>query len=286
MHSVDALEEKARRFAELHKQTEILVLPNAWDVASARIFEEAGFPAIGTSSAGIAFALGSPDGEVLPWAEHLDALRRIVRAVRVPVTADIESGYSEFTEQLANVITDVMEAGIVGINLEDGNPRAGDDGRDALFSLAEQISRIRTIRRTVSRGAFRLFLNARTDAYWLGLGHPSERIHLAIERAAAFVEAGADGVFVPGLNDPAAIAQLTNAVKAPVNILGGQGVPSVPELQRLGVKRVSVGSGPMRAAMGHTRRVAEELKNRGTYRLITDGSVSYADANRLFKHSE
>src|SRR5437879_4151341 len=103
MQSLDALEEKARHFAELHKKTEILVLPNAWDAASARIFEEAGFPAIGTSSAGIAFALGYPDGEVLPWAEHLDALRRIVRAVGVPVTADIESGYSEFSEQLANV---------------------------------------------------------------------------------------------------------------------------------------------------------------------------------------
>jgi 2-methylisocitrate lyase-like PEP mutase family enzyme len=285
MHSVDPLEDKARRFAELHKQTEILVLPNAWDAASARIFEEAGFPAIGTSSAGIAFALGYPDGEVVPWAEHLDVLRRIVRAVGVPVTADIESGYSEFAEQLANVVMDVMNAGIVGINLEDANPRAGD-GQDALFSLAEQISRIRTIRRTVSRGPFRLFLNARTDAYWLRLGHPSERIHLAIERAAAFVEAGADGVFVPGLNEPAAIAELTSAVKAPVNILGGQGVPSVPELERLGVKRVSVGSGPMRAAMGYTRRVAEELQNRGTYRLITDGSVSYADANRLFRHSD
>jgi 2-methylisocitrate lyase-like PEP mutase family enzyme len=285
MHSPDGLEEKARRFAELHKQTEILVLPNAWDAASARIFEEAGFPAIGTSSAGIAFALGYPDGEVLPWPEHLDALRRIVRAVSVPVTADIESGYSEFTEQLAKVVMDVMKAGIVGINLEDGNPRARN-GQDVLFSLAEQISRIRTIRRTVCRGSFRLFLNARTDAYWLGLGHPSERIHLAIERAAAFVEAGADGVFVPGLNDPAAIAQLTGAVKAPVNILGGQGAPSVAELERLGVKRVSVGSGPMRAAMGYTRRVAEELQNRGTYRLITDGSVSYADANRLFKRSD
>jgi 2-methylisocitrate lyase-like PEP mutase family enzyme len=284
MVPVDALEDKARRFAELHKQTEILVLPNAWDAASARIFEDAGFPAIATSSAGIAFALGYPDGEILPWAEHLDALRRIVRAVGVPVTADIESGYGEFTGQLANVVTDVMNAGIVGINLEDANPRTGN-GQNALFSLAEQISRIRTIRKTAYRGSFRLFLNARTDAYWLGLGHPSERIHLAIERAEAFVEAGADGVFVPGLNDPAAIAQLTRAVKAPVNILGGQGVPSVPELERLGVKRVSVGSGPMRAVMGYTRRVAEELRNRGTYRLITDGSISYPEANRLFKRS-
>jgi 2-methylisocitrate lyase-like PEP mutase family enzyme len=278
---VDSLADKARQFSELHKQTSILILANAWDAASARIFEEAGFPAIGTTSAGIAFSLGYPDGQEVPWADHLAVLRRIARAVDIPVTADIEAGYSTDREQLAKVIADVIDAGLVGINLEDARPGPGH--RDPLFSLAEQISRIRTVKRTATRESLPLFLNARTDSFLLAVGDPAQRLQSTIERAVAFVEAGADGVFVPGLRDAATIEQLTRAVKAPLNILAGQGVPSAPELQQLGVKRVSVGSGPMRAAMGHTRRIADELRNTGTYRLFTEGAVSYPEANQLFE---
>ncbi len=278
---VDSLADKARQFSELHKQAGILVLPNAWDAASARIFEEAGFPAIGTTSAGIAFSLGYPDGQEVSWPDHLSVLRRIARAVDIPVTGDIEAGYSSDKEQLSKIIVDVVRAGLVGINLEDARPGLGH--RDPLFSLAEQISRIRTIRKTATREGLRLFLNARTDSFLLAVGDPAQRLQSAMERVVAFVEAGADGVFVPGLKDAAIIAQLTKAVKAPLNILAGQGVPSVPELQELGVKRVSVGSGPMRAAMGQTRRIADELRNTGTYRLFTEGAVSYPEANQLFE---
>ena len=128
-----------------------------------------------------------------------------------------------------------------------------------------------------------LFVNPRTDVFWLAVGPVEQRLQLTIHRVKAFVEAGADCVFVPGLSDPAMIAELTSAAGAPVNILGGAGVPGIPELQKLGVKRVSGGSGPMRAAMGHTRRLAEELLRNGDYRSILDGAISYADANQLFR---
>jgi 2-methylisocitrate lyase-like PEP mutase family enzyme len=276
---LDSQATKALRFAALHKQREILILPNAWDAASARIYEDMGFPAIGTTSAGIAFSLGYPDGEQAPWAEQFSVIRRIVRSVKIPVTADIEAGYGD----LPAVIRDVIAAGIVGVNLEDAY--TGPDPDDVLYSVAEQISRIRIVKRIADDCGIPLFLNARTDAFWLAVGPPDQRLQTAIDRVEAFVLAGADGVFVPGLNDPAMIAELTKAAGAPVNILGSVGVPPVPELHRLGVKRVSVGSGPMRSAMGQTRRVAEELRRTGTYDAITAGSVSYADANRLFADS-
>ena len=253
-------------FAALHQQREILILPNAWDAASARIFEEAGFAAVGTTSAGIAFSLGYPDGEQMPWPEHLEVLRRIVHSVQVPVTADIEAGYGD----LARVLRDVAAAGIVGVNLEDAQA-------DVLLSLEEQSRRIRDAKQAP------LFVNARTDVFRLAVGPADERLHLAIHRVKAFVEAGADCVFVPGLRDPEMIAELTRVAGAPVSILGGVGVPSIPELQQLGVKRVSVGSGPMRSAMGHTRRLADALRTVGTYDCIVDGAVSYSDANRMFR---
>ena len=268
---MDSLSEKSRLFAGLHHQHDILILPNAWDAASARIFEQAGFPAIGTTSAGIAFSLGFPDGERVPWPEHLEVLRCILRSVTVPMTADIEGGYGD----LARVIRDVAAAGIAGVNLEDVQPEPNDG--DVLFSVAEQISRIRKVKQAS------LFLNARTDVFWLAVGPAEQRLQLTIHRVKAFVEAGADCVFVPGLHDPGMIAEITSAAGAPVNILGGVGVPSIPELQKLGVKRVSVGSGPMRSAMGHTWRIAEELRTKGTYESIIDGAISYADANRLFR---
>ena len=253
-------------FVELHQQPEILILPNAWDAASARIFEKAGFPAIGTTSGGIAFSLGYPDGQQMPWTEHLEVLRRIVHSVRVPVTADIEAGYGD----LAAVVRDVAAAGIVGVNLEDAQG-------GVLLDLAAQTRSIREAKQAS------LFVNARTEVFLLAVGPEDQRLDLAIHRVKAFVDAGADCVFVPGLQDRGKIAELVRAAGAPVNILAGAGVPSIPELQQLGVKRVSVGSGPMRSAMGHTRRLAEALRTAGTYECIVDGAVSYVDANGMFR---
>ncbi len=266
--------DKVRRFAELHRQSDILILPNAWDAASARLFEIAGFPAIGTTSGGIAFTLGYPDGEQAPWPEHLAVIRNVSRCVNVPVTADIESGYGDLTR----VVQDLIAAGVVGVNLEDAHP--GQGHADPLFGLEEQVERVRLVKQTG------LFVNARTDTFLLEVGHPELRLQFAIERVKAFVAAGADCVFVPGLREPGMISEIVLAAGAPVNILGGVGVPSPQELTALGVKRVSVGSGPMRSAMGHTRRVAEDLRTGIGYGLMVNGAVSYADANGLFTWAE
>lgn len=248
------------RFRRLHRGKRILVLPNAWDAASARLFEEAGFPAVGTSSAGIAFSLGYPDGEQVPLAEMTAAVARIVRAVRVPVTADLEAGYGD----VGRAVRAVAQAGAVGINLEDG-PR---DSR-------EQVDRLRHARRAGGR----IFINARTDVYWSG----SKSFEETVDRCRAYVQAGADGVFVPGVRDAKTIRALALTVGAPLNILAGAGVPPVAQLEKLGVARVSVGSGPMRASMGLVRRIAGELSGRGTYGSILEGAVAYAEANAMFR---
>jgi 2-methylisocitrate lyase-like PEP mutase family enzyme len=244
----------------------MLVLPNAWDAASARVLEEAGFPALGTSSGGIAFSLGFPDGQNAPFGEMVEAVRRIVRAVRVPVTADLESGYGD----VEGSVRAVLRAGAVGLNLEDS-----DGGR--LLDLSEQVDRIRRARRAAGRVP--IVLNARTDGYWLGKASFLE----TVERCGAYRKAGADCLFVPGLRDPKTIRALVLTVGAPLNVLAGPGVPSLPRLEALGVARVSLGSGPMRSSLGRVRRIAGELSHRGTYRSMVEGAVSYREANALFR---
>ncbi len=260
-------------FRAMHHGGRILVLPNAWDAASARVFEEAGFGAIATTSAGIAFTLGYPDGQRISRDEMLGVVRRIAAAVKVPVTADVEAGYGERPEDAARTARDVAEAGAVGMNLED----ATGDPRRPLLDMALQVERVRAVREAMQE---RVVLNARTDVYLLELETPETRYDAAVRRLAAYRDAGADCVFVPGLRDAATIERLVKDLGCPVNILVGPGFPAIPELEKLKVARVSVGSGAMRATMGLTRRIAEELRNLGTYGTL-EGAISYADLNRL-----
>jgi 2-methylisocitrate lyase-like PEP mutase family enzyme len=262
-------EEKARMFAALHVNT--FVLPNAWDAASARIFEEEKFQAIGTTSAGIAFAMGYPDGQRIPRDEMLTVVHRIAKSVGVPVSADVEAGYGDpvVTAQKA------WDAGAVGINLEDV---AGDE-ETTHIPLDQQAEVIRRIRAAVPD----LVVNARTDIFLMGIGEEKSRLNRTIERFEAYAEAGAHCVFAPGLKDSILISRLTSALKTPLNILAGPGLPNLKEMKDLGVKRVSLGSGPMRACLGLVTRIAQELQNSGTYQAITDGQYPYSEANRLFE---
>ncbi len=237
------------------------MLPNAWDVASARIFEDAGFAAIGTSSAGVAFALGYPDGEQIPRDEMLEAVERIARAVSVPVTADVEAGYGD---PLATARA-VVESGAVGINLEDGHA-----------PLHKHAAHIREIREATD-----LVINARTDVFLLGIGEPATRFDRSVERLNAYLHAGADCAFAPGIGDVETIEKLAAAVRGPLNILASAGTPRIAELERRGVARVSVGSGPMRATLGLVRRIAGELMDKGTFDLLGDG-IPYPELNALF----
>jgi 2-methylisocitrate lyase-like PEP mutase family enzyme len=267
---------KAATLRKLHSGREILLLPNVWDVASARIIEEAGFKAIATSSAGVAFSLGYPDGQVIPRDEMLAAIARIARAVKVPVTADVESGYGPTAKDTALTARAVIDAGAVGMNLED----AASDGSPSLVELSLQLEKIRAVREIANRVRVPLVLNARTDTYLLEIGEPAKRYHETVRRLSAYRDAGADCVFVPGLSDTATIGKLVADLKCPVNILVGPGSPSVPELSKLGVARVSLGAAPMRAALGHLRHIAEELKTSGTYAAL-DGAPSYGEMNLL-----
>lgn len=278
MADIESQKAKALTFRGLHRGPKILLLPNAWDVASARVFEEEGFGAIATTSAGIAFSLGYPDGEKISREEMLARIARIARAVKAPVTADVEAGYGNRPEDAARTAREVIAAGAVGMNLEDGT----EDPAHPLTDLSLQLEKIHAVREAALKSGVLLVVNARTDAFWLKTGPEEKRYDLTLRRLVAFRDAGAECVFVPGLRDAGTIGRLVKDVKCPVNILAGPGFPSVPELQALGVARVTLGSGPMRASLGFLRRLGEELKTSGTYGGL-EGAVPYDEANELMR---
>lgn len=267
--------EKAMQFRQLHRGPRVLVLPNVWDVASARIIEEAGFPAIATSSAGIAYSLGYPDGQHISREEMVARVARIARAVKVPVTADIEAGYGSTPEDAAKTTRELVQAGAVGMNLED----ASGDPEHPLLDLQLAVEKIRAARVAAAELRVPMVVNARTDVYLLP-GDPDAQYSEALRRLIAFRDAGADCVFAPGLKDAETIGRLVQALQCPLNILAAPGMPPIPELEKLGVTRVSLGAGPMRATLGLLRRMAEELKTTGTYGAL-EGAVPYAEVNKI-----
>ncbi|MBC7842839.1 MAG: isocitrate lyase/phosphoenolpyruvate mutase family protein [Gemmatimonadaceae bacterium] len=270
----------AARFRALHAADAdpILVLPNAWDAMSARLIEVAGAQAIATTSAGISWALGRPDGQGLSRDAMAAAVRVIVDAVQVPVSADVESGYGSGTpDDVAETVRAVIDAGAVGLNLEDA---PGVNG--ALVLDAEvQAARIAAGRAAAHSAGVDLFINARTDIYLKKVGDEATRFDETVRRAKLYLAAGADGIFVPGVSDAPTIQKLAAAVGAPLNVIGGPGVPSVPELRTLGVARVSVGPGLARSVMAHIRNAAAEVLGPGTYASLT-AQVPSPEANALF----
>jgi 2-methylisocitrate lyase-like PEP mutase family enzyme len=270
--------EKARSFRALHTAGHPLVLPNAWDVASARIVEAAGCAAIATTSAGVAWSLGAPDGDQLDRDLAVALIARIAAAVDVPVTADIESGFAETAEGVAGTITAVIAAGAVGVNLEDSH----HGGPAPLRPVADQAERIAAARRAADAAQVPLYINARTDMFLRAVGDPGARHEDTLERAAAYLAAGADGVFVPGVVDPAAITALVEGIDAPLNILAGPGAPTIPELAKLGVARVSLGSAVAEAAYAVAKRAADEALTAGTYTAL-EGALDYREVNNLLR---
>ncbi len=277
---MDRAEQKRRAegFLALHRGPRILVLGSVWDVASAVVFEQAGFAALGTSSAGIAYVHGRPDDEGLPRAAMIEAVRAIAARVSIPVSADMLTGFGATPEAVADTCRLVLDAGAIGVNLEDSAP----DGSKALADAVLQSEKLRAVRATAGAYGVPLVVNARTDSYWLKLGDAATSLRTSIERANAYRAAGADCLFVPGALDPATIRTLVREIDGPVNILAMPGCPPVAELEQLGVRRVSQGSGPARAALKTARTIARELLDRGTYASYHDAAVSYPDANALF----
>lgn len=270
---------KAEAFRRLHAGPGLLVLPNAWDVASARVIEAAGFAAIATSSAGVAWALGYPDGERVSRREMLTVVRRIARNVEVPVSADVEAGYGSSPEAAAETARRVIAAGAIGLNLEDGT------GAGTLLDITLQVERIRAVREAGTVGGVPLVINARTDAFELGDLTPAERFAEAVRRATAYHAAGADCLFVPFVSDAATIGQLARALPGPLNIIAGPPTPPLGELARLGVRRASLGPRVVQATLGLIRRIVTELRDRGTYTTMADLVMPFAELQTLFERT-
>jgi 2-methylisocitrate lyase-like PEP mutase family enzyme len=260
-------------FRALHDGPGIFVIPNCWDVISARVFEDAGFEAVATSSAALANALGFPDGYALDADLHLATLERIAGALDVPLSADVENGYGDDPASVASFVRLLAATGVAGYNLEDARSAT------ELFTLDESVARLRAAR----AAAPELFLNARTDVFLNGIGPAETRLERTLERLRAFAEAGADGVFVPGIADAETIGAIAAAVPLPLNVLAGPQSPPAAKLQELGVRRVSVGSWPMRRTLGVLREIAHELRTAGTFGFTREPTMSYADANALVR---
>jgi 2-methylisocitrate lyase-like PEP mutase family enzyme len=273
---MSTLTDKARLFRELHTADPVLALPNAWDVASARLIEAAGARAIATTSAGVAWSLGAADGDVLDRDRALDLVSRVATAVAVPVTADVESGFAATADGVAETVRGVLAAGAVGVNLED----ALHGGDTPLRPVGEQCARIAAARRAAEGILVPLFINARVDTYLRSVGDPAARLKETLDRAAAYLAAGADGIFVPGVADLAVVRQLADGIAAPLNVLAGPGSPSVAEFGACGVARVSLGSSIASAAYAVAQRAAVELFTAGTYEALA-GALEYQEINSL-----
>jgi 2-methylisocitrate lyase-like PEP mutase family enzyme len=269
---------KARLLRSYHDPAApVLVLPNAWDAASGAVMAGAGARAIATTSGGVAWSLGRPDGEVLSRVDMIEAVRRIAAVVDVPVTADIEAGYGPAPADVAATVQDVLAAGAVGINLEDSLTPGGP-----LFDVDAQRERIRAARKAAGAGGVPdLFINARTDVCLYQVGPPGRWGDEVRSRATAYAAAGADCLFVPGLLDVAELASLVADSPLPVSVLAAPGGPSVAQLSSTGVRRVSVGTGIAQAAYTVAQLAATELLGSGTYGVLTE-AIDYPTLNRMF----
>ncbi len=262
--------ELATAFHALHRGPEPLILANAWDGGTARLIESLGARAIASTSAGVAWSHGYPDGDALPVPLVLATAAAIARVIRVPLTMDIEAGYSDDPEAVGRLAGQLIEAGVVGINLEDGG-----SSPDLLCA------KIARIRRVAGELGVDLFINARVDVYLRGLVPEPARLAETQARAARYRDAGASGIFVPGLVEPAAIAAIVAAIDRPLNLLAWPGLPPLAELTRLGVRRLSAGSSITQATLTHLRTLATGFLRDGHRAAAPDGALTHRELNAL-----
>lgn len=274
------LQERARLFHSLHQGGDLLILPNAWDALSATIFEREGAKAIATTSAGMAAIFGYADGQQFPKNLLFIMVDRIVKSVSVPVTVDLEAGFGDTVEEICETVLGILKIGAVGINIEDADPKRPG----LLFSIAEQTEKIRAIKALTRKLNVPLFVNARTDVFWLNLGVQEERLPETLARLQAYQEAGADGVFVPGLTDSDSIAEVVKTIKVPLNLLAGTWVKDlVTTLKPLGVARVTMGSAATRECAGHLKAITGQYLG-GDYAI--NPAIPYSEFNALFTHDK
>ena len=272
-------ESLARRFRDLNRKGGLL-LPNAWDAASACVFEKAGFPAIGTTSAGIAYSRGWRDGQQMERAAMVREIAVIANAVRVPVTADIEAGYGPRPADVAETVEAALEAGAIGVNLEDNTHGTRDE---PLYGIDEQAARIAAARATADRRGIALVINARTDTFFAEVGADiEEQTAGTIERGRAYLKAGADLVFVPLLVDPAIVRRVADGIDGPISLMILPDAPSAETLFAAGAKRISIGPAAMLAALGVLAEIADEMRRKGTWSSIERSFYGFGEAEGLF----
>jgi 2-methylisocitrate lyase-like PEP mutase family enzyme len=252
----------------------VLLLPNAWDAMSARLFVAAKFDAVATTSGGLAWALGYPDGEKAPWADVVAATARIVRAAEVPVSADIEAGYGTSANEVAAHVAEIIRAGAVGINLEDGL-------HGAMRSTEDAAARLRAAREAARKEGIPIVINARCDIFHEQHGDEKTRFGATVDRCKAYLAAGADCVYPFGMRDPATIAAFVKAIDAPVNITGRAGMPDAGEFERMGVARITIASAPTLVVMSAIQKLAAELRATGRFDMLT-APMRHPDAQKLF----
>ncbi|TFH09619.1 MAG: isocitrate lyase/phosphoenolpyruvate mutase family protein [Candidatus Atribacteria bacterium] len=276
--------ELAQQFRSLHEDRSVLLLPNVWDVVSAKLYENLGFSAIGTTSAGIAATLGLPDGQQMSIESTVRVIQQIARLARIPISADIEAGYADTPEGVADAAEAVIQAGAVGINLEDSLSACGADHYAGLIAQQLQEERIAAVRERADSMAIPLFINARVDALLIQMPSPEAAIEEAIARGNAYLRAGADGVFVPDMGDLAesSIQHLAREIHGPLNLIAGAATPPVATLRELGIARLSFGPRPMRTALWHLQEMAREWQTSGSYTRMLEGKLSYTQVNEWF----
>jgi len=275
--------EKAELFLKYHHGKEILVLLNSWDIGSSKLIEACGYKAIATTSMGVAASLGYPDCQIITLSEIIQVTTGIVNAVKVPVSVDIEAGYGNNLDEIIESVKKIIATGIVGVNIEDSI-----DLSPVLIDEMEFCERISAIRELSDSLGFHLVINARTDSFYTSSGSLQEKLSESIKRGNKYREAGADCIFVQPVSDKKTISTLVKEINAPINILAnptiGAGVtPSIKELQDLGVARVSLGSGLMKATLALIKKVADELSEKGTYNILLDTLTPLPEAAMAYK---
>jgi 2-methylisocitrate lyase-like PEP mutase family enzyme len=278
MERIETLRENAAQFRDMHLGGEMVVLPNAWDHASAALMIEAGYPVIATTSAGVAFARGYPDGERMTREAMLEICGEIARQSRVPVTADLEAGYGPAPEDVAATVRDAIDVGLVGCNIEDADPDTG-----ALFSLEDAVERISAGHAAAQALGVPFVLNARADPYLKPVGDAEDNFQEAVRRCNAYLAAGATSAYVPGPGDAETVARLVEAVEGPLNILGslaGRPGLSISEYARLGVRRISIGGSLMLAAATFTRDAVVAMREEGRLDFAS-GAITNGRLNKL-----
>ena len=265
----------ADKFQNLHSGKDMFLLPNIWDAGSAYIFEKQGFDALATTSAGIAYSLGYPDGEKISFNDLLFIVKSITRRVKTPLSVDFERGYGETLKEFKEFSRILLENGVSGLNIEDGR---SDGTLDGIDTMKDKIEILLELKKELN---LNFVINARTCTYWLKIGDKNERLHTAVERGRIFKESGADSVFIPGVEDEKTAEQLVKSIEIPLNFLINSGLYDFDTYRKLGAKRITLGSGTVRYIMDKLINIALDIRDGNVSRLI-ENTFTYKKANQYF----